>query len=62
LAKIFDAADYSIDEQREIIIGDSAKGRLLVVCFSSPGDVIRIFSARRASTQERKDYEENIKP
>ncbi len=62
LAKIFDDEDHSLDERREIIIGDSASGRLLVVCFSSRGDVIRIFSARRASAQERRDYEENIKP
>jgi uncharacterized DUF497 family protein len=61
LAKIFDDEDHSLDDEREIIIGDSAQGRLLLVCFWSAGDVIRIFSARRASAQEREDYEENIK-
>ena len=29
LARIFDDEDHSIEEQREIIIGQSAKGRLL---------------------------------
>jgi len=35
LARIFDDEDHSIDEQREIIIGHSAKGRLLLVCLSA---------------------------
>lgn len=61
LARIFDDEDHSIEEQREIIIGHSAKERLLVVCFTSQGESVRIFSARRATRRERKDYEENIK-
>ncbi len=61
LARIFDDEDHSIEEQREIIIGHSAKGRLLVVCFMSQGESVRIFSARKVTRRERKDYEENIK-
>ncbi|HEY3302615.1 MAG TPA: BrnT family toxin [Candidatus Binatia bacterium] len=61
LARIFDDEDHSIEEQREIIIGRSTKERLLVVCFTSKGESVRIFSARRATRKERKDYEENIK-
>ncbi|MGH7766510.1 MAG: BrnT family toxin [Candidatus Binatia bacterium] len=61
LARIFDDTDHSIEEQREIIIGRSTNGRLLVVCFTSQGESVRIFSARRATRKERKDYEENIK-
>ena len=45
LARIFDDEDHSGDEQREIIIGHSARFRLLVVCFSARKDTVRIFSA-----------------
>lgn len=62
LARIFDDEDHSVDEQREIIIGHSAKERLLVVCFTSQGESVRIFSARKATRREREDYEENVKP
>ena len=61
LAVIFDDEDHSIKEQREIIIGHSAKERLLVVCFTAQGESVRIFSAREATRRERKEYEENIK-
>ncbi|MDP2604925.1 MAG: BrnT family toxin [Deltaproteobacteria bacterium] len=61
LARIFDDEDHSIEEQREIIVGHSAKQQLLVVCFTAPGESVRIFSARKATTRERKEYEENIK-
>ena len=59
LARIFDDEEHSTDEQREIIIGHSARWFLLVVCFSGE-DRVRIFSARRATKRERRDYEENI--
>jgi len=61
LARIFDDEDHSIEEQREIIIGHSADDRLLVVCFTAQGESSRIFSARKSTRQERKDYEENVK-
>ena len=58
LAKIFDDPDHSTDERRELIIGHSAKQRLLVVSFSERGKT-RIISARKATKCEREDYEEN---
>jgi len=61
LAKIFDDEDHSIEEQREIIIGHSVNNRLLLVCFTAQQESIRIFSARKATKQEQKDYEENVK-
>ena len=61
LARIFDDEDHTVDEQREIIIGHSAKERLLVVCFTSQVESARIFSARKATRRERKKYEENTK-
>ena len=62
LARIFDDEDHSAEEQREIIIGYSVNRRLLLVCFAQQEGATRIFSARKATKQERKDYEENVKP
>ena len=61
LARIFDDQDHSIEEQRDIIVGHSIKERLLVVCFTAQGESVRIFSARKATRRERKDYEEHVK-
>lgn len=58
LARIFDDPDHSVGEAREILVGHDARHRLLVVCFVQRSDRIRIFSARRATRQERQDYEE----
>ena len=58
LARIFDGPDHSDREPREIIVGRTTARRLLVVCFVHRRDRIRIFSARRATRHERRDYEE----
>jgi uncharacterized protein len=60
LARIFEDEEHSKDEPREIIIGHSVKERLIVACFTVRGARIRIFSARRATRLERRDYEENL--
>jgi uncharacterized protein len=63
LAFIFDDEDHSVDEHREIIIGHSVAGQLLLVCFTELAeDIIRIFSARPVTKNEREDYEENNRP
>lgn len=62
LAKIFDDEGDAIKERREIIIGHSVNHRLLLVCFVAQRESIRIFSARKATKRERKDYEENVTP
>jgi hypothetical protein len=59
LARIFDDETHSVQEEREIIIGHSSSNRLLLVCFTERGDVIRIISARKTTRKERGDYEEN---
>ena len=60
LAFIFDDEYHSEDEQREIIIGHSIGGRLVVVSFTERAkSVVRIISARPATKKEREDYEEN---
>ena len=60
LARIFDDELHSVDELREIIIGQSSDDRLLLVSFTErETGVVRIISARRATKRERNDYEEN---
>jgi uncharacterized protein len=59
LAAIFNDQVHSEEEQREIIVGHSAKNRLLLVCFTERAGAVRLISARRATKRERKDYEEN---
>ncbi|HEY6230535.1 MAG TPA: BrnT family toxin [Pyrinomonadaceae bacterium] len=62
LARIFDDAVHSLNERREIIIGQSMNERLLLVSFTArPGEIIRIISARALTKKERKDYEEAVK-
>ena len=58
LARIHADPDHSVSERREILVGHSAAGRLLVVPFTERGSRIRLISARRASRRERLDYEE----
>ena len=50
--------DHSNVEERFVIMGMSALSRVLVVvhCFRSNNNVIRIISARRAGTKEMKPY------
>jgi uncharacterized DUF497 family protein len=60
LALIFDDEEHSEEEHREIIIGTSTLSRIVLVCFVERiEDTIRIFSARRATKNEIKDYEKN---
>jgi len=58
LARIHDDPHPSEREGREIIVGHSTRGRLLLVSFTERSGVIRLISARRATRHERKDYEE----
>ena len=60
LARIFDDEQHSADELRELIIGHSIERRMIVVCFMTRGTRIRLFTARKATRIERKDYEENV--
>ena len=52
--------DHSQDEARFLLLGMSAKFRILVVChcYRSDDEEIRLISARKATKQERKQYEE----
>ena len=46
------------DPERFVIIGVSSRSRLLFVVHAIRGERIRIISARRASTAQRRIYEE----
>ena len=52
---------HSQSEDRFVLIGNSYKNRLLVVIHTEHEDRVRIISAREATTNERKQYEENAK-
>ena len=50
--------DHSAGERRFITFGISNTGKLIVVSHTDEGSTIRIISARLATRQERKIYEE----
>ena len=60
LALTFWDPDHSEEEEREITIGRSAEQRILFVAHTAREDRIRIISARQATSQERRQYEEGI--
>jgi uncharacterized protein len=51
--------DDELDPERAILVGHAETGRVLLVVFIELSDeTIRIISARRVTTHERKRYEE----
>jgi uncharacterized DUF497 family protein len=58
MAATFDDPDHSTDEPRMLTIGFSATGRLLMVCHTERGGVLRLIGARPATRRERKRHEE----
>ena len=59
LAYTFRDPDHSIGESRFLTIGLSGQARVIIVSYSERSQVIRLISARRATRQERKIYEES---
>lgn len=60
IACLFDDEWHSIGEARELIIGHSSNNRLLIVSFTESAlGVVRIISARQATTKERNEYEKH---
>lgn len=51
--------DHSEGEARFVLVGQSFRGKLLVVVHSEREGSIRIISAREANRRERKDYEQD---
>lgn len=58
-AKLIGDPDHSANEDRFILLGLSSGLRVLIVChcYRSEGNVIRIISARKATTNETKAYD-----
>ena len=52
--------DHSDDEDRELLIGHSSAGRLLIVSYTARGSGVRIISARRATPREARTYAQGI--
>ncbi len=50
--------EHSQDEERYITLGLSVNQRLLMIAHTECGEVIRIISARKATKNERRFYEE----
>lgn len=58
LAAVFDDAEHSALEVRELIIGYAVTGRLLIVSFTERNEeMLRLISAREATRKEREEYE-----
>ena len=57
-AKLIGDPDHSENEDRFILLGLSSSLRVIIVChcYRSAGNVIRIISARKATTNETKAY------
>lgn len=58
LGRIVDDPRHSQEEQRFVLLGQSARRRLLVVLFTERGEAIHLISARKATRRERREYEE----
>ena len=50
--------DRRFDEERFVVIGSDAFGRVLVIVYTLRDREIRLISARKATRVERKQYEE----
>ena len=62
-ARIIDDPDHSDDEDRFVLLGMSAKPRLLIVvsAYRDQEAKIRIISARKAMPQERALYNQRVR-
>lgn len=59
-ALVIDDPEHSEEEERFIILGFSLRANLLVVChcYRASDTIIRIISARKATTAETRQYHE----
>ncbi len=58
LGLIVEDPRHSHGEKRHVLLGSSERHRLLAVMFTEREEVIRLISARKATRQERKNYED----
>jgi uncharacterized DUF497 family protein len=52
--------DHSEDEDRELLIGHSNRGRLLLISYTIRSNSIRLISARKATRKEANSYAKGI--
>ena len=52
---------FSMSEERFVLIGSDAIGRILTICYTYRDKAIRIISARAATASERSEYEKGIR-
>mgnify|MGYP002509157496 CR=1 FL=1 len=59
-AILFDDPDHSVGEERFLIIGMVKSSKICIVshCYKDSNNIIRIISAREATKNERKIYQE----
>ncbi|MBV8846562.1 MAG: BrnT family toxin [Bryobacterales bacterium] len=57
-ARLIDDPDHSGEEERFLLLGYSFQARCLVVChaYRECASVMRLISARRATSREEKEY------
>ena len=53
--------EFSVNEERFLLVGSDAIGRIITVSYTYRNDAIRIISARSATDSERKEYEKGIR-
>lgn len=58
LSITFADPDHSLEEERDITMGMSDQGRLLIVSHTERDGRVRLISVRVANRRERKTYEE----
>lgn len=58
LSMTFPDPDHSIGESRYVMIGLSRFGQLLVIAHTDREEKVRIISARKATRQEKRFYEQ----
>ncbi len=59
LGRITDDPRHSGTEERYVLLGQSARRRLLAVMFTERRQAIRLISARKATRHEGREYEKN---
>lgn len=53
--------EFSKKEERFLLVGRDALGRILTVSYTYRGDSIRLISARPATNSERREYEKELR-
>jgi uncharacterized DUF497 family protein len=58
LGLVVDDPRHSVGEERLVLLGHSHRQRVLAVMFTERGEAVRLISARAATRQEHRAYDE----